>query len=1024
MIRASAGSGKTYRLTERVVKLLEAGAEPERIVALTFTRKAAGEFFDQIVDRLAELADERPATHLPLLRRMIDSMPKLRLSTVDAFFGQIVRGFPFELGLTGDFELLQEHAAILERRRVLRRMYSRAHGGLQAAQIEFIEAFKQATMGAEEKKLAVRLDKYLNEHHQIFLSASAQGLWGDPRRIWPDGPLWGRAPKDISTALQTLRDWAKNSSRDPKLQKRWLDFCDAIQEWTAGVPISGPLEYVLKKTLYVADGLRHGTAELKFERTVQALDQEASQAVADLSLNVAAQEYQRRITITQGIQKILLNYESFYHEAVRRGGRLTFSDIQRLLEPTTLLAAGESIPEDGRLAIDYRLDGGIDHWLLDEFQDTSFGQWSVLENLIDEAITDPTGARTFFCVGDVKQAIYGWRQGDHRLFGEILAKYNGAQPGTIAEEPLLQSWRSAPPIIDFVNAVFGRDDVMTELFKGPASEGWNAEWRDHSSARPELSGQAVLLLADDQPARMKCTLDLLLEIDPVERGLSCAVLVLSNNHAKELAEYLRQEGGLPAVEDADLHVCTDNPVGSALLALVQAAEHPGDQMAWQHARMSPPLAAWMDARGWSTPDGLATGLLGQLQREGYARALAALLAELAPSFPAGDRFNAERARQFVGAAAQFDESGGRSASEFVEFMEQYSLREPESAAVIRVMTVHKSKGLGFDMVVVPDLKRNSLLEAGDGLGVKRDPSRQVEWILDMPNRLFSETDPVMRDLVEGQKAAKCYELLAVLYVALTRAKRGLYVIAEPVKANSVSNNYHRLLADTLGSNPVAVQVGGQAFNGVWQAGDPQWFQTVAKEEAEPPAPALQPVAGVFGAPRLVAHRPSGEAGGSFALDGAFALAGPTAADFGSAVHSLLADVEWADREQREALAARWRREELAWPEALAAAEGCLRDETNRAIWEKPDGAVEVWRERSFEMTEGSAWYSGTFDRVIVRRTADGQIVSVEVVDFKTVRGEPDSRRYDAQLDIYRKAAARLTGAPASSVRSRLVWMRV
>ena len=133
MILASAGSGKTYALTNRFVALLAAGARPERIVALTFTRKAAGEFFDEILNKLARAAsDERfasqlarelelpqlePVNFLQMLRAVVDAMPRLRLGTLDGFFGRIARAFPLELGLTGDFEVLQEHAAGVERRR-------------------------------------------------------------------------------------------------------------------------------------------------------------------------------------------------------------------------------------------------------------------------------------------------------------------------------------------------------------------------------------------------------------------------------------------------------------------------------------------------------------------------------------------------------------------------------------------------------------------------------------------------------------------------------------------------------------------------------------------------------------------------------------------------------------------------------------------------------------------------------------------------------------------------------------------
>jgi len=139
MILASAGAGKTYALTNRFVRLLAGGALPERIVALTFTRKAAGEFFDVILNKLAAAAADPAAAarlaaeigepglggadFLRLLRAVTDAMPRLSLGTFDSFFARLVRTFPLELGLAGDFEILQEHGARLERRRVLRRLF-------------------------------------------------------------------------------------------------------------------------------------------------------------------------------------------------------------------------------------------------------------------------------------------------------------------------------------------------------------------------------------------------------------------------------------------------------------------------------------------------------------------------------------------------------------------------------------------------------------------------------------------------------------------------------------------------------------------------------------------------------------------------------------------------------------------------------------------------------------------------------------------------------------------------------------
>ena len=91
-----------------------------------------------------------------MLRTMVGAMHRLSLGTLDSFFARVVRSFPLELGLGGDFEILQEHGARLERQRVLRQLFTRTGGELDDAQKEFVEAFKRATFGSEEKLPQIR----------------------------------------------------------------------------------------------------------------------------------------------------------------------------------------------------------------------------------------------------------------------------------------------------------------------------------------------------------------------------------------------------------------------------------------------------------------------------------------------------------------------------------------------------------------------------------------------------------------------------------------------------------------------------------------------------------------------------------------------------------------------------------------------------------------------------------------------------------------------------------------------------
>lgn len=1046
MILASAGSGKTYALTNRFLRLLALGAKPERIVALTFTRKAAGEFFEVILHKLARAAGDPgfaaelardievpafgPADFLRMLRGVADAMHRLRLGTFDGFFARVARNFPLELGLAGEFEILQEHAARRERGRVLRRMFERV-GGLAAAQREFIEAFKRATFGGDEKRLGAQLDRFIDEHQEIFLEVPERDRWGNAARIWPDGGEWFGAAARREPAAQALRTALATLELSEKQRARWAAFFAELGDWAPGAPMGAALEYIFKNALKAWPEL----AEIMVERKNHALPPGARAALRLLLQALIGQEFDRRLEVTRGIYAVLSAYEAVYHDTVRRAGKLTFGDVQRLLAPGEGGARSLSrvAAEEGRLFIDFRLDAEIDHWLLDEFQDTSFGQWSVLKNLIDEAVQDPTGARSFFYVGDVKQSVFAWRGGDPRLFREIFNHYNDGAPGTIAEQHLVKSYRSAPPVIALVNAVFGAAPAIAELFPGAASAEWNREWRDHESARPQLGGHAAWLYADDESDRFATALRLLHEIEPLERGLTCALLVQKNDTAARLADYLRHEGGLPAVAESDLHVCVDHPLGAVLLALVKAAAHPGDTLAREHVLMTP-LAARLAEEGLAAPEVLTQRVLGQIHAEGFERTMDTWWRRLEPRLAVDDAFTRERARQFMAAAGLFDATGSRDVAEFIQFMERHTVREPDAVAVVRVMTIHKAKGLGFDVVILPDLEGTRLDGRRDGLAVQHAANRSVAWVLDLPGKLFAEQDAVLAAHLRAAEADAGYENLSLLYVAMTRAKRAMYLVTKP-SGKSTSRNFPKLLAETLGEAGESVGVGKLELAGAWAVGDADWHTRVAPPPVALPRtmelPRLDPAAGSRSR-RLPARRPSDEKDGTIAAAPIFALGDRVSTEFGTQVHALLAEVEWLDAGELAVLGHAWaaRKIETGVREQVLA---CLRDPGLAAVWQQPArvARTEVWRERAFEVVLDGMWVTGVLDRVVVEWGADGRVERATVYDFKTglVADEPAveaaARRYARQLELYRRVVVSLAGVSDSMVGSEVVftWVR-
>jgi ATP-dependent exoDNAse (exonuclease V) beta subunit len=1029
MILASAGSGKTYALTNRFVQLLALGARPERIAALTFTRKAAGEFFDEILGKLARAASDphearviagqieapglAPADFTRMLRAMVEAMPRLSLGTLDSFFARVVRAFPLELGLGGDFEILQEHASRIERRRVVRRIFAVA-GPLDAAQRDFIEAFKRATFGAEEKRLSLHLDGFLDDHVEIFLAAPDEAAWGRADRIWPEGndALAKAATRgDAQRALQAALPWEAMTDGQ---RLRWEDFFAALSSWAPGAPLPDAVKYVLKN----AQKVWPEVAEIMVERKKSSLPPAAAAALRDLVSGIIGAEFARRLEMTRGIFAILRGYEAVYDGTVRRLGRLTFSDLQRLLLPAGAAGArrlSREAADEARLFIDWRLDAQIDHWLLDEFQDTSFDQWRVLRNLIDEAVQDPSGTRSFFYVGDVKQAIYAWREGDAGLFLEIFHHYNAAAPRKIGVKRLDVSYRSGGAVIAMVNRVMGDRAALGRLFPAPAVARWVEEWHDHASAWPDRAGYAELRLAEGPEGRFAETLRILQESEPLQRGLDVAVLVRTNETASALADFLRREGGFPAVAESDLRVGIDNPLTCALLALFRAAAHPGDTSARALVRLTP-LEAILREEKIAGADSLTRSVLGQIHEGGFERTVEAWLRRIEPFLAADDAFSRERGRQLANAGRLFDQTGGRDVAEFVAFVERYTERDSDAAGAVRIMTVHKAKGLGFDLVILPDLEGQTLAKRRSDLAVQQGPDRSVQWVMDLPALDLAMTDPVLAAHIEGARAEACYENLCLLYVALTRAKTAMYVVTEPV-GRSQSANFPRLLQETLGE--------------AWSAGDPRWFEGIAlaKDRGEEETGRLRVLenSSMAATVRRPARRPSASRSGVVRAADAFALDSSSGTDFGTAVHSLLAGVEWADAAEVARLASIWEKGNPAAEEALA----CLAAPGLAEIWRQPEGeaAPEVWRERSFELVLEGAWVSGIFDRVTVVRDSQGRAQRAAVWDFKTDALDPAGveaaiERHRPQLEIYRQAVARLTGLPLEAVAGDLVLTRL
>ncbi len=1042
-ILASAGSGKTFQLAHRYIRLLAHGVEPHRIIAITFSRKAAGEIFTAVVTHLRtaassdreartmaeriQMPDLNAADFLAILRRFLNDLQRLHISTIDSFTIGILRTFPMELGVSPVFDVTNNQSVEAEQARfdALSRLF-RAPQEDEESKRELLEAFKQATHGRETKTFAREFDQFIADYQEFYKLLPHRDRWGEPSRIWPDGCPWLTPPTNLTAAIESLRTHTQAPPWASKAQEKWKSFLDELADWHPGLPW-GRIAYLADKLINSAEPLRTGSAVITLWKKYT-VDGPPTEWMTTLIHHLMHICIKAALESTQGIHRLLDRFEQLYDAEIRRPGLITFDDAQFLI-----IQGGRTLsrmPDDPtRLHIDFRLDSRLDHWLIDEFQDTSDLQWDVLRNLADEVLQDTHGTRSFYFVGDVKQAIYGWRGGNYKLFGQILEQY-----GTrIQQRPLNVSFRSSQPILDAVNQAF---DTLPDDVPEPVRDQWRHYWGEHTCRQdkaPPPGHMAFIEAGEDRNNQEACynaCADVLREIDPLRRGLTVAILVRRNKTARHIANIIRAAcPEIPVAIEGESEVA-DNPGVVLLLALIHYAAHPGDTLAREHIRMSP-LA---DAFHGTSAGELLTGIY----RYGYQDFLRRWGDRLEEARPLDD-FGRHRLHALIDAAGEFDATGKRQPDEFTAFIRAYTFPEQAADSTVRIMTMHSSKGLGFDVIILPELTGKVVAGLERGIHVARDAEGQPDWALLMPNKSVRAEDNVLRRETEQAEYDGTFESLCVLYVALTRAKRGLYCIAAPPpkKSEKVVDgaSFLRLqLGNDLGARPKeTLMLNATTYGVIYETGTRDWFEDCSPPKLKTgvqhkPIPARFPKK-KSKRRRLLRVSPSSRAEETRPAHLFFEPKVTRSLDFGTAVHELFERVDWSDHTPAEEAVAHWRETipEID-DEAVAHFKEAYRTPEFQEALKKPEGEVTLWREKMFEAVIDDEWVTGTFDRVVVVRDAAGKVITAEILDFKTndvseetITGTVD--HYRPQLKLYARALAKLINFPADRIACKLLFTR-
>ena len=1035
LIRASAGAGKTYELSSRYISLLAAGESPDHILATTFTRKAAGEIQDRILLRLAKAAlDPEEAGDIAgsipqgtfsqgqaagILASLVREQHRLNICTLDSFFFRIALSFGLELGLMPGWEVSDD----LMNARLHREAVRAVCGGRESKELaDLVRVLKK---GALKRGVHQEIEREVSELHEIYRQTSLK-VWE-----WLIPPK-GLEQQQLKSLIQQLKGLPVPQTAKGENNKNWEK---AFAEAQSLIDQGKWQEFIAKG---VAAKLLAG--EKKYQRA--AITEPVEAVYTGLIAHARSILLGRLSKQTAATYKLLELFDAEISKQRSLSRTLGFSDIKFKLTESS--AWGE-LDE-----LYYRLDSQIFHLLLDEFQDTSLAEWQVLLPIADEILSKAGSDYSFFCVGDVKQAIYGWRGGVAEIFNNLQDRWE-----QIESIPRETSFRCSPPVISTVNTIFKNIAENPCFAEHPqAAIEWGARFSEHTAAYPDRAGYAALIAApadadpeDQDDAVLNQCAKVVKELGQASPAASIGVLVRRNSMVADLIEVFSQpEFRIAASEEGGTSL-SDSPAVSVIVSLLICTDHPGDEIARFHVAASP-LGRFFDYTDYGDPGGALT--LGrkvrqQLDADGYGATIHAWAEALAPHYPKRDR---RRLRQLVELAFAYEATASVRTKDFVDFVDSQALEDP-SGARARVMTIHQSKGLEFDAVVLPELDIDLLRHFGGPVMTQRsNPVAPPDRVCRSTSAAVRKLDSRLEEMYQQATTERLKEALSILYVAVTRAKHGLYMVIKPQSQAKASLSYANILKTALQ---------GQEGNGdlLYQAGNPAWYESLRhKDSAEPEADSSELEvktsitllkSDVRRQRGLLKQTPSGLEGGNLVdLSFKMKLEGMEAAGRGSLVHKLFEEIDWLDDgvpaaaellQQIDPIFVKRHRldADLLVQEFL---DMLQHDEISKALSRSAysDGfadTLQVFKEQAFAFREADAVVTGTFDRIVIANK-DSKPQTAEVLDFKTdwlAESDPQALKarvdyYRPQMEGYRRALAKYTALPVESVSAKLLFVSI
>ncbi|MES2665592.1 MAG: double-strand break repair helicase AddA [Pseudomonadota bacterium] len=1064
-LSANAGSGKTRVLTDRVARLLLGGVEPQHILCLTYTKAAASEMQNRLFKRLGEwamkpdaalrdeLAKLGEAAHVTahglsrarqLFARAIETPGGLRIQTIHSFCATILRRFPLEAGVSPGFRELDDRAARLMRAEIVEEL---AEDGAP----EVIARLAATWTGEDIESLVEQIARERGAFATPLNDAACRALFDVPAGVTAQTLAQGLMLGDEADWLPVVIAALQAGSVTDNKAGAKLAQVDPSQPDLA---MSETFEDVF---------LTGAAAKEPFSAKIGSFPTKATQKRLEAVMprldalmgRVEAARPQRIALMAAEKTAVLHGFAAAYlpRYAARKAARgvLDFDD---------LITRARGLLTNPSLAawVLYRLDGGIDHILVDEAQDTSPEQWGVINALAAEFTAGDGGQtrqRTLFVVGDKKQSIYSFQGADVAAFDQMRDAFQ-AKLETVnlpfQSLSLDHSFRSSPAILALVDATF-RDashaamgGAVAHLPFKEALEGRVDLWP--VIPKPEKSEDGawfdpIDMVSEEDPAA-RLAAKIAAEIDamitsgtqiPVDGGYrpmhAGDVLILVQRRSALFTEVIRacKARGLPIAGADRLKLGAELAVKD-LAALLSFLALPEDDLSLA-AVLRSPLFGWSEAQLYTLAQGRKTYLweamramsethlptLTVLQdlrdRADFLRPFELiermltrhdgrrkLLARLGPEAEDG-------IDELLSQALAYEQSQTPSLTGFLIWLEtdevEVKRQMDGEGRRIRVMTVHGAKGLEAPVVILPDTADRRPQDRDE---LYRLPGNRVVW-----KTPASESPALIAAEREARTLRRDEENLRLLYVALTRARCWLIVAAAgEVKSSDCWYNLIAAGAQGLTLSPLAGGALRHQF-GLWP--DPKLAPPQADIAVTLPDWVHHPARDVPGPVKPLS--PSG-LGGPKALPGDPGDLDEESAKLrGRLLHLLLEHLPAADPGDWSAMAEALIANPVQRAELLAEAAGVLSDPALAPLF-APGGLAEV----AITADLHGQRLSGSIDLLIL---TPGRAL---IVDFKSNRVVPATAAavpegYLRQMGAYAHAVAQIY--PDRQIDTSILWTR-